>query len=67
MITSLGMKKLKTMTEKIKNQRRQEKISIRTKQMRVYDFEQWVIELGENTQDVASIQSLMKTKDTEIQ
>jgi hypothetical protein len=38
-----------------------------TKQMRVEDLEQWVIDLGANPQDVASVQALMKTKDIEIQ
>jgi hypothetical protein len=35
--------------------------------MRVEELEQWVIDLGENPQDAASIEALMKTKDIEIQ
>jgi hypothetical protein len=31
------------------------------------DLEQWVVNLGANPKDVASVQALMKTKDTEIQ
>jgi HPt (histidine-containing phosphotransfer) domain-containing protein len=67
MLVSLGMKKLQTMNEKIQNQLKQEKISKQTKQMRVEELEQWVIELGANPKYIASIQALMKTKDIEIQ
>jgi hypothetical protein len=33
----------------------------------VEELEQWIIELGKNPRDDASIQSLIKTKDKEIQ
>jgi hypothetical protein len=40
MIASLGMKKLQTMNENIRNQLKQEKLANRTKQMRVEEIEQ---------------------------
>jgi hypothetical protein len=66
MITSLGIKKIQTINEKIRNQLKQEKLSNKTKQMRVEELEQWVIDLGENPQDATSIQALMKIKDIKI-
>jgi chromosome segregation ATPase len=67
MIATLGIKKLQTINEKIRNQLKQEKLANRTKQMRVEELEQWVMDLGENPQDATSVQALMKTKDTKIQ
>jgi hypothetical protein len=66
MITSLGIKILQTTNDKILNQLKHKKLANRTNQMRLEKIEQWFIDLGENPHDVASIQDLMKTKDTEI-
>jgi hypothetical protein len=50
----------------LRGQLKFEKLENRTNHMRVEELEQWVINLGENTQDVASMQALMKTKDIKI-
>jgi hypothetical protein len=55
------------MNDKIRNQPKQEKLENITKKIRVEELQQWVIELGSNPKDSASIQALMKTKDTKIQ
>ena len=55
------------MNEKIQNQLKQEKITNKTKKMRVEKLEQWVIDLGENPKYIAYVQALVKTKDIEIQ
>ena len=39
----------------------------RTRQIRVEELEQSVMDLGANPHDVASMQTLVKTKDIEIQ
>jgi len=39
----------------------------RTRQIRVEELEQSVMDLGANPQDVAFVQSLVKTKNKEIQ
>jgi hypothetical protein len=66
MQASLGMKKLQNMADKIQKQLKQEKLANRTKQMRIDELENWVIELGANPKDSKSIQALIKTKDTKI-
>jgi hypothetical protein len=66
-MASIGMKKMQTMNENIRNQLEHENMTNRTKKMRVEDLKQCVIDLGENPQDGASVKSLIKTKDTKIQ
>jgi hypothetical protein len=66
MITTLGIKKLQTINENIRNHLKNEKLSNITKQMRVEEMEEWIMDLGENPQDASSVQALMKTKDIEI-
>jgi hypothetical protein len=44
MITSIGLKKLQTMNEKIRGQLKFEKFANKTRQMRVEELEQWVID-----------------------
>jgi hypothetical protein len=46
MIDFLGIKKIQTINEKIRNQLKQEKIANRSKHVRVEELEQWVIDLG---------------------
>jgi hypothetical protein len=67
MIVNLGIKKLQVINEKLRNQLKNEKLANRTRKIRVEELEQWVMDLGANPQDVASVQALVKTKDTEIQ
>jgi hypothetical protein len=67
MIANLGIKKLQAINDKLKTQLKNEKLATRTRQIRVEELEQWIIELGTNPKDDASIQALMKTKDKEIQ
>ena len=66
-IANLGIKKLQAINDKIKTQLKNEKLATRTRQIRVEELEQWIIELGTNPKDDASIQALMKIKDKEIQ
>jgi hypothetical protein len=66
-ISTLGIKKMQTINEKIGNQLKNEKLYNRTKHMGVEELEQWVMDLGENPWDVASVKALIKTKDTKIQ
>jgi hypothetical protein len=67
MIANLGIKKLQAINDKLKTQLKNEKLATRTRQIRVEELEQWIIELGANPKDEASIQALIKTKDKEIQ
>jgi hypothetical protein len=67
MIANLGINKLQSIIAKIRTQLKNEKLVTRTKQIRVDDLEQWIIELGKNPKDDTSMQSLIKTKDKEIQ
>jgi hypothetical protein len=67
MIANLGIKKLQVINEKLRNQLKNEKLANRTRQIRVEELEQWVMDLGANPQDATSVQVLMKTKDTKIQ
>jgi hypothetical protein len=67
MIATLGIKKLQAINENIREQLKNEKLANKTKQIRVEELEQWVMDLGDNPQDVAYVQALMKTKDTKIE
>jgi hypothetical protein len=66
MISNLGIKKLQVINEKLRTQLKNENLATRTKQIRVEEPGKWVMDLGPNPRDEASIQELIKTKDTEI-
>jgi hypothetical protein len=48
MIATIGIKNLQTINENIRNPLKNEKLANRTKQMRVEEMEQWVMDLGAN-------------------
>jgi hypothetical protein len=62
MIANLGIKKLQVINEKLRTQLKNEKLATRTKKIRVEELEQWIIELGANPKDEASVQALIKKK-----
>jgi hypothetical protein len=67
MIANLGIKKLQAINDKLRTQLNNEKLATRTRKIRVEELEQWIIELGANPKDEASVHALIKTKDKEIQ
>jgi hypothetical protein len=64
MIYNLGIKKMQVIYGNIKNQRKNEKLGNRTRQIIVEELQQWVMYLGSNPQDTTYLQDLMKNKDT---
>jgi hypothetical protein len=67
LIENLGIKKLQALNEKLRTQLKNEKLGNRSRQTRIEELEKWIIELGANPRDEASIQALINTKDKEIQ
>jgi hypothetical protein len=67
MIANIGIKKLQAINDKLITHLKNENLATRTKQIRVDELEQWIIELGKNTKDDAPIQAQVKTKYKEIQ
>jgi hypothetical protein len=67
MIANLGIKKLQAVNYKLRTHLKNEKLASRTKQIRVEEIKKWIIELGANTKDEASVQAMIKTKDKQIQ
>jgi hypothetical protein len=67
MIVNLGINKLQAINDKLRTQLKNEKLATMTRKIRVEEIEQWIIELGVNPKDDASIQALMKEKEKEIQ
>jgi len=64
MIYNLGIKKMQVIYGNIKNQRKNEKLGNRTRQIIVEELQQWVMYLGSNPQDTTYLQDLMKNKET---
>jgi hypothetical protein len=67
MIPNLGIKKMQVINKNLRNHLKNEKLTNRSKQIRVEELERWVMDLGSNLEDVASMQALVKTKETELQ